>query len=89
MGSTSGKSTSTPMAIEPSDSLLGVGWNPPERGERDVIFLTQEAAVGYTSGSEQLDGTSTIPLASFLGDCSPYRPHSDFSVLTSDVTGSI
>lgn len=27
-------------------------------------------------------GTRTRPLASFLGECSPYRPHSVFSVLT-------
>lgn len=33
-------------------------------------------------------GTRTRPLASFLGECSPYRPHSVFSVLTCDVTGS-
>lgn len=34
------------------------------------------------------DGTRTRPRASFLGECSPYRPHSVFSVLISDVTGS-
>lgn len=34
------------------------------------------------------DGTRTRPLASFLGECSPYRPHSVLSVLTSEVTGS-
>lgn len=34
------------------------------------------------------DGTRTRPLTSFLGECSPYRPHSVLSVLTSEVTGS-
>lgn len=34
------------------------------------------------------DGTRSRPLTSFLGECSPYRPHSVFSILTSELTGS-
>lgn len=33
-------------------------------------------------------GTRTRPLISLLGECSPYRPHSVFSILTSELTGS-